>query len=287
MNKQILVTAVLGSILSVMITSVVLFFGQALAAPAPRSEETLSSQSQANSTQSVSISSMAFQPTQANVPFFKDTERQMLGLAVQGQGPRPTPALLVAPLMLPDRSGLEGLTVFGEDFDNQGEVRLRLKRCDHGQARCVNLADTTSTLGYNFGQFETTRINFSTEIIDNNAFSYFLETELSALAGSGLRSVRLEIIPSQATTPSGNAESWSLSGNTLNFTVPNTGYAQVRVCAGDLSGLNNVTHYPFVVVDHNPIPLSSNSCVTVWGYDIQVSRRPNTGPSSGTYQILR
>lgn len=278
MNRQTLVSIVLGNIVLGIVMSVALLWGPTLAA----SEETLSSQLQATSAQFISISALAFQPAQPNIPYFKDLQRQLLGLTAQTQN-----ALFVASLPLPDQSELAGITVFGEDFDNQGEVRLRLKRCDHGQARCVSLAETTSTAGYNFGQFETARISFSTNTIDNSTYVYFLELELTALAGSGLRSVRLEIIPSQAGSPSPDAQSWSLSGNTLNFTIPNTGYAQVRVCAGDLSDLNNATHYPFVVVDNNMVPLSSNSCVTVWGYDIRVSRRPNTGPSSGSYQILR
>lgn len=282
MNRQILVLVVLGNLVLGIGLSIALLWGPALAAAMPVSEEALSSQLQANLAQFVSVSATAFQPAQPNIPYFKDLQRQLLGLTTPAQN-----ALFVAPLALQDRSELVGLTVFGEDFDNQGEVRLRLKRCDHGQARCVSLAETTSTAGYNFGQFETARISFSTNTIDNNVYAYFLELELTALAGSGLRAVRLEIIPSQGGSPSPDTQSWSLSGNTLNFTIPNTGYAQVRVCAGDLSHLDNTTHYPFVVVDNNLVPLSSNSCVTIWGYDIGVSRRPNTGPSSGTYQILR
>jgi hypothetical protein len=189
MNRQILVLVVLGNVVLGMVMSIALLWGPALAASVP--EETLSSQLQANSAQFVSISAVAFQPTQPNIPYFKDLQRQLLGLTAQTQN-----ALFVAPLALQDRSELVGLTVFGEDFDNQGEIRLRLKRCDHGQARCVSLAETTSTAGYNFGQFETARISFSTNTIDNNAFAYFLELELTALAGSGLRAVRLEIIPS-------------------------------------------------------------------------------------------
>jgi hypothetical protein len=285
MNRhQVLPIIALNSIILVMVMGIVLFFEQALAAPPRQPGEDIASQTGAGRLQFVSVSAMAFMPIQFNLPYFKDPQRQILGLI---QGTPSTPNLFVAPLMLPDRSELVGFTVFGEDFDNQGEVRLRLKQCDHGQARCVSLAETTSTAGYNFGLFETARIQFSSNIIDNNFYSYFLELELTARAGSGLRAVRLEIIPPQGGSPSGGAESWSLSDNTLNFTIPNSGYAQVRICTDDLSHLNNATHYPFVVVDGNTVPLSSQSCVTVWGYDISVSRRPNTGPSSGNYQILR
>lgn len=285
MNRhQVLLATALNSIILVMVMGIALFFEQALAAPPGHPGEDIAAQGGAGRMQFVSISAMAFLPIQPNLPYFKDPQRQILSLT---QGTPSTPNLFVAPLILPDRSELVNFTVFGEDFDNQGEVRLRLKRCDFGQARCVSLAETTSTAGYNFGQFETAQINFSSNTVDNNFYSYFLELELTALAGSGLRAVRLEIIPPQGGPPSGGAASWSLSGNTLNFTIPNSGYAQVRICADDLSGLNNATHYPFVVVDGNIVPLSSNSCVTVWGYDIGVSRRPNTGPSSGNYQVLR
>ena len=107
MNRQILVSIVLGNVILGIVMSIALLWGPALAA----SEETLSSQLQANSAQFVSISAMAFQPAQPNIPYFKDLQRQLLGLTAQTQN-----ALFVAPLTLQDRSELVGLTVFWRRF---------------------------------------------------------------------------------------------------------------------------------------------------------------------------
>jgi len=258
-----------------------LFGKQATAAPLPI--EAVSLQSPATP-QYVSVSALAFQPAQPNIAYTKDTQRQILSLI----GPNLGSTIFVAPLTLTDRNQLLALTVFGEDFDSQGEIRLRLKRCDHSQARCVILAETSSTLNYAFGQFETSPVTVPNEVVDNRFYTYFLELELTALANSGLRSVRLELATQGGAPPVGNPERWTLAGDQLSFPVPNADLAQVRICTDDLSHLNNVTHYPFVVIDsERTIPLSSNSCVTVWGRDIQIQRRLNTGPSSGTYQIIR
>jgi hypothetical protein len=168
-------------------------------------------------------------------------------------------------------------------------VAVRLKRCDHGQARCVNVVETTSTDSYAAGQFQTVRIAALNEIIDNNLYSYLVELELTALFDSGLRSVRLEMANegSGSPPPSGGVEQWSLAGDVTSFIIPNGGWAQVRVCTGDLSHLPNQTHYPTLTVDGRSTTLGSNTCVTVWGRNIQLRRELNTGPSSGTYQILR
>src|SRR5262245_58855604 len=118
MNRyQILLTAILIGILWMMVASITLFFEPALAAPLSKPEESRSPQV-SNAIQFVSVSAMAFQPIQSNLPYIKDPQRQLLGLS---QGIGPGRYLFVAPLILPDRSEWVGLTVFGEDFDNQGE----------------------------------------------------------------------------------------------------------------------------------------------------------------------
>jgi hypothetical protein len=60
-----------------------------------------------------------------------------------------------------------------------------------------------------------------------------------------------------------------------------------RICTDDLSHLPNPTHYPTLVVDGLAQPLASNTCVDATGYTIELRRQLNTGPSSGTYQILQ
>ena len=108
------------------------------------------------------------------------------------------------------------------------------------------------------------------------------------MGNSGLRSVRLEIIPREGVTPPPEVMPWALAGSVRSFKLPNTQSTQVKICTDDLSHLNNSTHYPYVVADSSQIyPLSSNMCQTIWGRDIEIRRNLNTGPSSGTYQFLR
>ena len=265
----------------IILTGLLFWFSDVIAAP---SLTEIKLQTPAQQLDYVSISALAFEAVSQNTAYLKDTQRQILSLTSQNLSGN----IFIVPLLLPDRSQLLGMTIFGEDFDNQGEIRLRLKRCDHSQARCVTLAEANSTLGYAAGPFETIRVTLLNEVVDNRLYSYLLELELTALFNSGLRSARLEITPSDGAAPVESQERWSLAGDTRSFSMPNLGLAQVRICADDLSHLDNVTHYPFVVVDRDQtIPLSSNSCITVWGTDIVIQRRANTGPSAGTFQILR
>lgn len=275
------------SILSSFMTLVMFFSGwqwldRAVAAPSPEMAAT-GHQQQAD-TDSTSISAMAFVPLDQATGFNKDPRRQILTLPDQSRNNN----LFVAPLSLPDRSRLTGITVFGEDYDNQGAVRVRLMRCDHGQPRCITVSETTSTDSFAAGQFETVKVTILNEVVDNTLYSYFLELELTAIFDSGLRSVKLEaVIPGGGAPPPGDIQRWSLSGSTTTFTLPNLSLTQVRVCTDDLSHLDNPTHFPILVVDGESTQLGSNTCVTVWGQDIQIERRLNTGPSSGTYQFLR
>jgi hypothetical protein len=257
---------------------------QAIAAPPGAVETSSQVQAPGSALEYLGVSALAFEPVRPDANYTKDLQRQILSLTGQNLGSN----RFIAPLSLPDRSELLGLTMFGEDFDNQGEIRLRLTRCDHGQARCLSLAEASSTLGFAAGQFETSRVRVPNEVVDNRFYTYFLELELTALFNSGLRSVRLELSPTGGDTPVGNQEPWTLAGEVRSFSIPTLDLAQVRICADDLSHLNNITHNPFIVVERDRIiPLSSNSCVTVWGRDIQIQRQPNTGPSSGTYQVIR
>jgi hypothetical protein len=235
----------------------------------------------------LSISGLSFLPVDQNTLYSKDAQRQLLTPAGQPLGMQHDSHLFIAPLALSDGVMLTGMTVFGEDFDNQGEIQVRLKRCDHSQARCLTLAETTSTNPYAAGQFETLKAAIANEIIDNYFYTYFLEAALTTATNSGLRSVRLEMAGGNAPAPPGDVEQWNLTGTVTNFLLPNQGPAKARICTDDLSHLDNPTHYPQLVVDGQAIPLSSNHCVTVWGYDINIRRELNAGPSSGTYQFQR
>ena len=289
MNRhQLLLAAALSTIFTLtIIAGSMLFFGGAIAAPPAQVTATPTPQVITNSLTYASVSSMAFMPVNQNIPYSKDVRRQMLTLDSQTLISTTDSNIFVASLALPDKNVLTGMTVYGEDFDNQGAVEVRLKRCDHSQARCASLAETTSSDAYAAGQFETIKVAIPDEVINNKFYSYFLELELAAAAESGLRSVRLEMTGETTLTPVGSVERWSLSKDITNFLLPNQGWTQVRVCTDDLSHLNNPTHYPKLIVDSQVIPLSSNTCVTVWGYNIEIRRELNTGPSSGTYQFLK
>lgn len=237
------------------------------------------------STSYTSVSALTFIPVNEDILYNKDLGRQILSLAgpVQAGGNN-----FLAPLALPDRASLTGLAIFGEDFDGQGAVTVRLKRCDLNQARCLNLAEASSTNGYAAGQFELSKVTPLNEAVDNSRYSYLLELELTAQPGSGLRSARLQV--EQGTVPpppAGDAQPWSLSGDVRSFVIPNTGFNQVRVCTGDFAQLPNQTHFPGLIVDGQATQLTPNTCITVWGSNIEIRRPLNAGPSSGTYQVLR
>jgi hypothetical protein len=288
-KRQIFLTTIISSLFTLaIIASSMLLLDPALAAPPVEAVSAPTQQTVANNIALVSVSALAFGPINQDTPYTKDTGRQLLSLNSQTRNFIADRSIFVAPLLLPDRSRLTGMTVFGEDFDNQGAVLVRLIRCDHGQARCLNLAETTSTASYAAGQFETLKVSMSNEVVDNNFYSYFLELELTAIFNSGLRSVKLEIVDrSGAAVAPRNPERWSLSGSATSFPLPNLDLTQVQICTDDLSHLDNPTHFPMLVVDGELTTLTSNTCVTVWGRDLELRRRLNTGPSSGTYQFLR
>jgi hypothetical protein len=236
----------------------------------------------ANAPAFAGVSALTFTPVDYATDFQVDTARHLLRLTEANRAPY----FFMAPLTLPDKNLLTGMRVFGEDFDPQGAVQVRLMRCDHGQARCVSLGTLTSTTGFAAGLFDTGQLAALNEPVDNSLYSYFLELELSALLNSGLRSVRLELAAqTNAGLPQDPAQ-WALEGSATNFTLPEVGWAQVRVCTNDLSHLDNPTHYPALVVDGSVRALASNSCVSAWGRTFEIKRRPNTGPSAGTYQYL-
>jgi hypothetical protein len=284
MNKhQILLAAGLSTVFTLtLIAAALLISTQVIAAPSPQGTPT--STPITPTATYLSISAMAFMPIDPATRYQKDALRQLLTL---DSSTKSIGNIFVAPLNLVDKRVLTGMTVFGEDFDPQGAVEIRLKRCDHSQARCATLAQMTSSNTFASGQFETPQATIANEVVNNYFYSYFLELELSTEGKSGLRSVRLEMVGSEFYLPAGQAMAWALTGNVTNFIIPTSGLTQVKVCPDDLSHLPNATHYPSLVVDNNLYALASNQCVTVWGSNIRVTRNLNTGPSSGTYQILR
>jgi hypothetical protein len=283
---QVGLTALISSIVTLLIIAgSLLIFSQVFAA-SPANIDPIAAAQTGSVQQYISVSALAFGPVSQFAVYYKDFNQQLLTLGNQPRNFTGDSNRFVAPLTLPDQSWLAGLTVFGQDFDNQGEVRLRLKRCDHNQPRCILLTESASAVEYDGGLFE--KVSPFNEPIDNAFYDYFLELELTALGNSGLRSVRLETTMGGTVSPTPpTLETWSLSGNVTSFRLPNQTTVQARICTDDLSYLNNPTHYPILIVDGQVINLTSNTCITVWGYNIEIRRDFNAGPSSGTYQILR
>ncbi len=282
-HRQILLTTVLSSLLTLLIiVGSMLVFSQANAAP--------STQDATSSTAAryVSVSGLAFSPINQSTQYRFDNVRQMLSLETTTRNFFANNNVFVAPLSLPDQTILTGITAFGEDFDNQGSVVVRLKRCEHSQALCTSLTDVTSIDTFALGRFETAQVLNLNEVVNNNLYSYFLELEITALRNSGLRSVRVELIDKGTV---GGAisirESWELSGNVTRLALVSGALSQVEICTNNLNDLPNITHYPSVIIDGQSTRLSSNACVTVWGTNIELRRAFNTVASSGTYQILR
>jgi hypothetical protein len=285
-KPQIGLVTVISAVLTLLIISgSLLIFSQASAAPPVGKDAAILAQTTA-STNYVSVSALAFGPVSQFAVYYKDLNQQLLTLGNQPRNFTGDSNRFVAPLTLADQTLLSGMTVFGQDFDALGEMRLRLKRCDHNQPRCVLLAENASTVEYDDGLFE--KVSLFNEPVDNAFYDYFLELELTALGNSGLRSVRLETASAATATPTpAPFGEWSLSDEIRTFRLPNQTTVQARICTNDLSYLDSPAHYPILVVDGQVTNLASNSCVDVWGYYIELRRDNNSGPSSGTYQFLR
>jgi len=286
-RRQIITSAMLATLFTLTLLLGSLFgFKGAGAAPLGQSTATPTPGVVSPAVTRLSISAMAFLPLNQAAVYQKDVGQHLLTLGNKTTTTATDSDIFVAPLNLPNRSRLRGMTVFGQDFDNQGAVQVRLKRCDHSQARCLSLAEMTSTAPFAAGQFESSLVALPNEAVNNDFYSYFLELELTALAGSGLRSVRLELVADPTAATPAAVETWALSGAVTSFPLPNQDLAQVRICTDDLGHLPNSTHYPWLVVDGQTIPLLSNACIDVLGYTMQIRRELNTGSSSGTYQFL-
>lgn len=286
-KRQIVWVAISSSfIIWVIVAISIVWIAPAVAAP-PLMADTARLSQTAPGFQYLGLSALAFMPVDRQALYRKDLNQQLLTLEGQSRNFTGNSNRFLAPLILPDQNRLIGLTAFGQDFDNLGEVWLRVKRCDQQQAQCVALAEITSDLSYNAGPFEKGSI--FNELVNNSLFTYFLELELTALADSGLRAVRLEIIEDEAVAiPASNAQRWSLADLTTTFPIATGNIRRVvRICTDDLSHLPNATHYPILVVDGVSQSLPSNTCVDASGNNIELRRNLSTGPSSGTYQFVR
>lgn len=282
MNKRQLMLIVLGSNIGVLM---LLFIHQVFAATPVNSPVR---QGMVDSFRYLSVSALAFVPVAPNAIYAKDLNQQLLTLNGQTYNFTADNNRFIAPLTLPNAVRLTGLTFFGQDFDNAGEVWLRVKRCGHQQTGCTVLVEATSDYYYNAGTFE--KVALLSESVDNSLYTYFFELELTALANSGLRSVKLELVNDEVVNIEPvPAIEWSLADLNTDFLITSGDMERVvRICTYDLGHLVDLTHYPSVVIDQKPPQrLPSQNCVIATGRTIKLHRELNTGPSSGTYQFLR
>ncbi|MDM8528310.1 hypothetical protein QUF58_08850 [Anaerolineales bacterium HSG24] len=285
-KHQTILIAVLASWLPILVVGTLLLLFSWTVSASPNTQPL---QQTAPTTDYLTVSGLVFMPVNPAANYIKDIERQLLQIESENRVFANNNNVFVAQLTLPQHGQLMGLTLFGQDFDGRGAILVRLKRCDITQVRCKIIAKSTSILAYRVGSFEITQLSPINEPIDNYRYSYLLEAELTALADSGLRAVRLEIASNRPTiTPTPpHVVRWSLSGSINRLILPNTGLTQVRVCTDELSHLDNPSHYPILVVDGLATALFSSECVTTWGRNIQVRRELNAGSSSGTYEFLQ
>ena len=201
-------------------------------------------QLQSGTVEYVSVSSMAFVPVQPNNSLDKNVQGQLLRLKNASRTVTPDQNIFVAPVSLSDRNRLMSMVVAGEDYDVQGEVRVRLLRCDHASPTCLILAETSSGVGLANGLFETVPVFLQNELVNNALYSYFLQLELTALMNSGLRSVRVETSSSDTgpVPPASSLIRWELSGNFYRYPIPTSGWNTVKICTDDLRYLPNNSH---------------------------------------------
>ena len=213
MNRiQWVFTTIISSLITILfIGSSIIFFNQAAAAPSVQ-VVTPTPVVILEGPVYVSVSGLAFTPVNTAASYRLNRTRQLLTLENISSNFLNETNIFITPLNLPDQTVLTGMTVFGEDFDGAGAVRVRLKRCDHSQGRCITLTETTSTDAFAIGRFETIKVAILNEIIDNKLHIYFLELEITALRNSGLRSVRLELQDQAVLTVAGDLEEWALGG---------------------------------------------------------------------------
>ncbi len=234
-----------GLITVAIIAGSLLFLSGVMAAPAGQTGSSASQQAPLDNTTFVSVSSLAFElPPRPTTIYTKDPERQLLLL---------TEAAAVSnrfftPLSLPDGHTVMRLTVFGEYMDPNGAIQVFLTRCPHnGQAPCERLASAGVSRNSPIQpRFEIHSTVVPGVTVDNSAFTYLLELELSARQSSGLRSVRLEL---------GKDES------TADLSVPGS-EAAVAAATADLvqrSGLSSGAISP-VVIEPRDWPSTGLGC---------------------------
>lgn len=199
-----------------------------------------------------------------------------------------------APLSLPDNVMLTGLTVFGVDNDNQGEVKVTFFRCNHtynSQTACQEISLSSNTSN-SLGQFQTqTPLGFIPFPIRNQDNFYFLQLEITALNNSGLRSVRLQFADNSgsgstpATLPEHPIVPWNLGANELvEIPSPTGDPITVRVCVDALDAPSWAR--PNVRLGDafsDPIPLNFGDCRDFTSTYIQIRGNSTT---SGSYQRL-
>lgn len=279
-QQVVLITAISSVVTLLMVIAMLSTFSGAVAALEP------TAQSPQAGINYLSIPATAFRPTDSDTTY--GFNRQML-TAQSNTDKFNRLQTFVAPIILADGTIIAEMTIFGQDFSEENDVRVRLLQCEHRQNRCDMLADVNSSGISTAGQFEFPTAKIANSVIDNYRYSYLLEVDLMPSPQIGLKAVRLALIPNQPLEPDlAGINNWQLADGIHTFRLPNTSRVQARICTNDLSHLDNPTHYPTLIIDDTEIvPLSSRQCVIVRGFKFELRRGLNVGDSSGTFEFLR
>ncbi|MCB0163902.1 MAG: hypothetical protein KDI79_06745 [Anaerolineae bacterium] len=296
MRQQLILTAVLSSVFTVLlITGTLFLFSGALAAPAAEGAAVKLAQSSPDQKSYVSISSMAFQPfSPRTLPYRRGFDEQILALdstTREGDGQN---NWFIAPLFLPDNTILTSITFFGRDADPNGWLEIALWRCTHGgEVSCVNvpLSSYRTDEVFAAGSFDSGKIPLN-EVVNNQIYSYTLAARIMALNGSGLRSVLVEtsssgsgIITPVPATPLPGRASWTLDNRNVTTQLA-TGLptsAVVQICSNSNSSANVEVQY-----GSNVSTLTPGNCARFSGYSSYSVKNVGVYGSyaAGTFEVL-
>lgn len=272
------------------------FQGDVAVAPLSEAASTSAQQITDSNSSYTSVSLFEFVPfNPSNTLYTIDGDPILLTLGAKSDYNFGGANIFEAPLSLPNNVMLTGFTLFGVDNDNQGEVKVTLFSCNHNlQAQCQTIT-LSSTASNSLGPFQTqTPTGFTPIPIRNQTNFYFLQLEITALNGSGLRSVRLQFVDNggsdsiPTTLPEFPVVPWNINANELvPIESPSGNPITVRVCVEFMNAAD--FDRPDVVTDgdfSNAITLNFGACREFTGRFIQIRGKGRT-TTSGYYQRLQ
>jgi hypothetical protein len=231
----ILLTANLfGFFALIIITNLVLYSGNAVAAPVHKSNFSVTQQTSEQRSY-ISVPSVAFMPVSQNTrPYNRivswkqdEFESPMLTLKESSENN----SWFLAPLNLPHNSTLTGISFYGEAKGDAGQIGLVLLQCEHNGG-CENLFEQVANTNH-VGKIDSGTNPIKVQV-NNEFYSYVLGLKITT-SESGLRSVRLEITeggeePSPVIEPA--VENWFLEekGVSIQPIIGISASAIVKIC---------------------------------------------------------